>query len=191
MERVRNYWAYMVQFLSSSAWKGAAVILSVAVAIHAAVVVGGLFGSEDEINETMVKTEQAEQAEGNAAPPNSSQPDSTDGANTKSEEAGDKFNRRGRVRCPGGGHWLGLENNKRTGTVKFNAPEGTRIIEKTVYVSTIADNDGSHRKVQYKRDNYGVTSASVKFQCDPPNYPGAGGGWMEIELHGEYKPTSQ
>ena len=188
MERIRPYWAYVVHFLSSPALKGVAVILAVPGAIHLQLWGGGLVGFENESSQETGKAELAEEAE---VPSSNVEMDSAADSASSKENTSSEFSRRGRVRCPGGGHWLGLERNKRSGTVKFTAPDGTMIIRDTVRVSTISDNEGSHKSVQYEENKSGdLTSAFVNFECDPPNYPGAGGGWMEIELHGEYGPIS-
>ena len=98
------------------------------------------------------------------------------------------FSVRDRVRCPRGGDLLGRERNRREGAVEFEAPEG-RAIAPPVVVEVHAENDGGYDPIEYRDHLDGKpTSVRVKFWCDPDNFPGAGGGWMEIEIHGSHIP---
>ena len=100
------------------------------------------------------------------------------------------FSEVGRVRCPGGGHLLFREVNRRAGHVEFNAPEGN-VIVMPAHIRVLSDNHGGYSPVEYMVPNTGEDPTGVKasMSCDPPNFPGAPGGWMEIELYGEYRQS--
>lgn len=89
-----------------------------------------------------------------------------------------------RVRCPGGGDWLGRERNKRSATIAFKAPAGRWI--KAAEIKVIAKHYGRHSKVKYDQSTVAGemrrTRAHAEISCDPPDYPGAPGGWMEVRL---------
>ena len=93
-----------------------------------------------------------------------------------------EFTRNGEVRCPGGGDWLGRERNRRSDSTTYEAPDGYKINE--VHVRTLRDNDGSHGSIQTTEVDGATKSATISFSCDPDNHPGAGGGWMEVQLYG-------
>lgn len=101
------------------------------------------------------------------------------------------FSVTGGVRCPGGGDWLGRERNRREGYVEFSAPEG-RVIVYPARSRVLSDNDGFQDPIDYfDRDSHGDAGvARASIGCDPPNTPGAGGGWMEIELYGEHRAAA-
>lgn len=98
------------------------------------------------------------------------------------------FSQTGSVRCPGGGDFLGRERNRRSGYVVLRAPEGRKIVPNSAQIQTIADNDGWHDPIElnYEPGTQNIKEARVRIFCDPPNYPGAGGGWMNIILHGQH-----
>ena len=89
-----------------------------------------------------------------------------------------------RVRCPGGGDWLGRERNKRSAKLSFRAPPGRWIEAATVEV--IERHHGYSRDVRYDELDVEGTrrrvGAHVTIGCNPPDYPGAPGGWMEVRL---------
>ena len=97
-----------------------------------------------------------------------------------------------RVRCPGGGDWLGRERNRREARVEFRAPEG-RVIVQPAHIRVVDDNDGRHGPIEYLDHNEKKEATRVRasLSCNPPNHPGAKGGWMEIELYGTHKQASQ
>ena len=103
-----------------------------------------------------------------------------------------EFSKEGHVRCPGGGHWLGYERNRRAGTVVYEVRDGEWILTDPPYqphVEVLADNDGSYGKIGFpERDSERrPTKVSVPFSCNPPNTLGSGGGWMTIRLRGYYQ----
>ena len=89
-----------------------------------------------------------------------------------------------RVRCPGGGDWLGRERNRRDTTIEFRADPGKWIGPATIEV--IAEHYGNHRGVKYDwatvEGEERRVRAHAEIFCDPPDYPGAPGGWMEVRL---------
>ena len=78
------------------------------------------------------------------------------------------------VRCPGGGDWLGRERNRKSSKSTFDAPEGKVIVD--IEQRTLKSNDG------FAKHSFTQSRATMVVTCDPPNYPGAGGGWMEAEF---------
>ena len=85
------------------------------------------------------------------------------------------------VRCPGGGDWLGRERNRRSGSAEFLTPPGAkirsvRLEEKDEHYGTIGD-------VQRSEDDRLVR---VPLSCDPPDLPGAPGGWAQVKIVGTY-----
>ena len=99
------------------------------------------------------------------------------------------------VRCPGGGDVFGRERNRRSKTVTYQAPAGGWIVTGPTgpRVDVLADNDGSMGQLDFTHhDSAGrPTNVSVRITCDPPNYPGAGGGWMRIKLSGFVESASR
>lgn len=97
------------------------------------------------------------------------------------------FSVRHSVRCPGGGDWLGRERNSRSAYVEFTAPEG-RVIVEPAHIRVLADSDGAYGPIEYldRSPNSGAMRVRVHLSCDPDNCPGAGGGWMEIELYDKH-----
>ena len=96
------------------------------------------------------------------------------------------FLERNRVRCPGGGDWLSRNRNHRTGSVTYEAPEGAWVAE--AHTRTLADNSGDLEQIVLTDfldgDRNKPQKAQVEISCDPPDFPGAPGGWMEVELYG-------
>ena len=111
---------------------------------------------------------------------------------TREETDEELFSVSQRVRCPGGGDWLARERNRREAWVEFRAPEG-RVIVKPAHIRVVDDNDGRHGPIQYLDHNEKEEATRVRasLSCNPPNHPGAKGGWMEIELHGTHKQASK
>ena len=97
-----------------------------------------------------------------------------------------------KVRCPGGGDWLGRERNRREARLEFTAPEG-RVIVEPVHVRVLSDNDGDYGPIEYldHTANGEPKRVRVGLWCDPDNFPGAGGGWMELELYGEHRNATE
>ena len=102
------------------------------------------------------------------------------------------FSKWGRVRCPGGGDWLGRERNRRETHVEFEAPQGQVILE-PAHVRVVADNRGGYGPIEYRDHNDSGEAMSVRVHiwCDPENIFGAAGGWMEIELYGRHRRASE
>ena len=103
-----------------------------------------------------------------------------------------KFVKKGHVRCPGGGDWLGRERNDRRTTVDYKAPSGTWIQTEPPhepYVEVLNDNDGRHGKIVFSGHDKESrpTRVSVGISYHPPNFPGAKGGWVTVNLIGYYK----
>lgn len=96
-----------------------------------------------------------------------------------------------RVRCPGGGDIFGRERNRRRGWVVYPPDgwtEGPVVIEE-VHIQVLEDNFGSYSPIEYMNHNSEgeATRVRSRIQCNPPNYPGAAGGWMQVRLHGTYR----
>lgn len=114
---------------------------------------------------------------------------SSEGANEGANESDQlmPFAHRGRVRCPGGGDWLSRERNSKSQTVRYETPSGETIEERKFQV--ISNNFGSYGELE---NIYGINDAVIgvkmRISCDPPNYPGAAGGWLEVEISGKYQP---
>ena len=100
-----------------------------------------------------------------------------------------------RVRCPGGGDLFGRERNNRSGIVEFKAPETTWITE--AHIRPVETHYGASGDVQYDLSNPDAEGVErkirgwVRLSCDPPNYAGAPGGWMEVELYGKHTSPRQ
>ena len=98
----------------------------------------------------------------------------------------ESFSTRNRVRCPGGGDWFNRNRNRRTGSVTYTAPEHAWITE--VHTRVLNDNSGGLGQVDFEDfldgDRNKPRRAQVNIWCDPPDFPGAAGGWMEVELYG-------
>ena len=103
---------------------------------------------------------------------------------SETQPAERRISEEGYVRCPGGGHWLGRERNRRESTVSIVANDGWGIVSGSLDVDTLEDNDGGHGSVEEHVEGNRLVKASVRFWCNPDNYPGAGGGWMRIRLSG-------
>lgn len=95
-----------------------------------------------------------------------------------------------RVRCPGGGDWLGRERNYRRAVMKFDSPKGTWIDEDYTEFEVVTQNHGEFGKIKYSTSfvhgDVRNTRLELDLWCDPPDYPGAPGGWMEISLYGKH-----
>lgn len=95
-----------------------------------------------------------------------------------------RISEEGYVRCPGGGDWLGRERNRRESSVSIVAADAWEIVSGSLDVDTLEDNDGGYGDIEEHREADRLVKASVRFWCNPDNYPGAGGGWMRIRLSG-------
>ena len=86
---------------------------------------------------------------------------------------------------------LRLEKNKRSANVEFKAPEGTWITQ--AQIRKEKKHYGGHDKIEYSVSTVNgekrKTSAKVSLWCNPPNYPGAPGGWMKVTLYGKRTAT--
>ena len=93
--------------------------------------------------------------------------------------------------CPQVVTWRGLEKNTRSADVEFKAPEVTWITQ--AHIRTEKKHYGKHGKIKYSVSNAGGEErkirANAQLWCDPPNYPGAPGGWMSVTLYGEHTAT--
>ena len=100
------------------------------------------------------------------------------------------FSTAGSVRCPGGGDFLGRERNRRSETVILSAPESREIIPGSITIKTTGDHYGWHDPIKVEEsptEMPHIISARVRIFCNPPNYPGAPGGWMRITLNGQHR----
>lgn len=109
--------------------------------------------------------------------------DGPDPARTTSQTEGTlvEFSVFKQVRCPGGGDWLGRDRNRRSGMAEFLTPPGAaitnvRLEEKDEHYGTIGD-------VERSEDDRLVR---VPLSCDPPDLPGAPGGWAQVKIVGTY-----
>lgn len=90
----------------------------------------------------------------------------------------------GRVRCPGGGCLFRSGScNRRNTTLRYEAVSGYYIDDyEFVQGGTNHANTGH---VRTEGNISGRTNkVSIELSCDPPDYPGAPGGWNEGELRG-------
>lgn len=105
----------------------------------------------------------------------------------------ESFAKRNRVRCPGGGDWLSRERNRRTGSVTYTAPDGAWVAE--AHTRILADNSGSLGELRFEDwldgDQNRPQRVWVEISCNPPDFPGAAGGWMEVELYGTLGRNTQ
>lgn len=89
------------------------------------------------------------------------------------------------VRCPGGGCFLQSSScNRREGVVSFTAP-GDYFIE-NYEIDRGAMNEGNVSGLEvYQRDAENrATAVRAKIWCDPPDRPGANGGWANASIQG-------
>ena len=71
----------------------------------------------------------------------------------------------------------------------YEAPEGYWISDARVLV--LGDNSGTMDSLTLDNLVDGTDmprTATVPIACDPPNTPGAPGGWMEVEVYGTIEP---
>ena len=111
-------------------------------------------------------------------------PVQTGGNRSETPPAESRVSKEGYVRCPGGGDWLGRERNRRESSVSIDADDGWEIVAGSLDVDTLEDNDGGYGNIEEHSEGNRLVKASVRFWCNPDNYPGAGGGWMRIRLSG-------
>ena len=97
------------------------------------------------------------------------------------------------IRCPSGGDWLGRERNRRSGYVQFRAPTGTwitsadaRKLSRSPYGKQGIPEYYETVVVDEKIRNLAVRA---RIWCDPPNYPGAPGSWVKVQLSGKHSPV--
>ena len=173
---MNGVWQKVCAFLGSRMWTGIGVLVGVpALILQMEVLVGRLDNTEEERNTSSSTTFQPKARREPSTPV--------------------EFSVRGRVRCPGGGHLFGAEKNSRSDIVEFNAPDSTWITE--AHIRTVSNNYGSFGKINFdlsSPDSEGPERkirAWAPLRCNPPNYPGAPGGWMEVELHGKHTDPSQ
>ena len=111
--------------------------------------------------------------------------DTTDG---ESETDLVPFVHEGSVRCPGGGDWLSRDRNSRSQTVRYETPDRGTLVERDFRV--ISNNYGSFGELQnIVTSDDRVIGVLLGISCDPPDRPGAPGGWLDVELYGKYKPA--
>ena len=173
--RAASFWGCVRRFLESRMWVGIGVLIAVPALISQLHVLMGqgvdlVEASNLEESRPQTDVKMPEIAVAQASP--------------RSVE----FSKSKRVRCPGGGDWLWRERNKRSTFVEFTAPKGTWIIA-DAHIRTDQDNYGDYGKIVYSVSNIDgmerKTGAKVELWCDPPNQPGAPGGWMKISLYGQ------
>ena len=88
------------------------------------------------------------------------------------------------ARCPGGGDWIGRERNNRSRQIEFLAPNGAKIES-----ASLEDVDTHHGRVGPIEEIDG--GVRVRLSCNPPNYPGAPGGWARATLVGSHSIPGQ
>lgn len=93
------------------------------------------------------------------------------------------------VRCPGGGClFQSGDCNKRSATAQLSASSG--FVLDQYRLEQGGSNNGSTGGIRTASNSDGVTSIFVDFQCDPPDHPGAEGGWNSVKLHSFERPTA-
>ena len=94
------------------------------------------------------------------------------------------FSLPGRARCPGGGCLFRSSRcNRRETNLSYSVPSGYVVDEYKFEPGDMNDGDWDFR--QPNRNQLGqIVSISVKLICDPPDFPGAGGGWSTGKLSG-------
>ncbi|MDD9980365.1 MAG: hypothetical protein OXU81_03235 [Gammaproteobacteria bacterium] len=105
-------------------------------------------------------------------------------ADTLAQEIRKPFSITARARCPGGGCvFRSGRCNRRSTTLRYEAPAGYSITEHEFIQR--ATHYGTTGGMRLRGDDAGrVSAVEVRLSCDPPNYPGAPGGWNQGELTG-------
>ena len=175
----------VLNVLRDRAWTGAGVMIAlIALILQAEVLMGRLTSIENVPSvEGPEPVEEHAAAAGGRAPA-AVGPNLEKQAPTLNEQS---FRVQKRVSCPGGGDWLGRERNRRDAHMKFIAPNGSWITE--AHTKSIGQKYGDYEKINYRQmdENEGFKFVqSAQLWCDPPNYPGAPGGWIEVELYGTH-----
>ena len=72
--------------------------------------------------------------------------------------------------------------------MRYETPDGGILVERNYRV--ISNNYGSYGNLTNVKSGDRIIGAKMKITCDPPNRPGAPGGWLEVELYGTYQPQT-
>ena len=172
---VASIWKMILYILSHRVWTGLAVIVAVSIGLLTIYSQNGpdLPGPPDVI-----------------VPPPPPQPDAAAVEACIAEaESGIEFSRdfsvRGEARCPGGGCMFRSGRcNRRVANASYDSP-GSYYLD-SYRIEDIETNHGSRGGIEVtSRDAEGrAMGVRVELVCDPPNYPGAPGGWSRATLTG-------
>lgn len=101
------------------------------------------------------------------------------------------FKSPGSVRCPGGGCFMNGNCNRRETQISYTAP-GEYFIESYELVPG-AMNDGNVGAVREvaRDDAKRLTAVQAQLWCDPPDRPGANGGWANAVLQGTLRMRNE
>ena len=89
------------------------------------------------------------------------------------------------VRCPGGGCFLDSSScNLREGVVSYTAPGDYFIENYEIIRGSMNDGNVSGLEVYQRDAENRATAVRARIWCDPPDRPGANGGWANASIQG-------